>query len=254
MNIIPRIEIQPTSRCTLRCSGCDHGIGYRPDESHEASVFVPLMDRLATFALWRSLTIGGGEPFLMPDLAGFIRAVSRGVPVVLMTNGYWLTRKNWLEFAVPVYRLCSDVIVSRYPPYVDQIGTREWDRRLWILQMNTGIQPRAFHPYDPGQLQFAHHEYHHDAKPITSNCCLRECFQLLASGQLAKCPLGRWLDLIPDATPEFLEASKRSLYYDLQRGGEGFAEWAGSMAVEACHYCGLATNDFTMNKWEAKHA
>jgi hypothetical protein len=247
---IPRVEIQPVDHCTLACAACQHGSPQRDRGTHPASAFLPLMDQLATFARWESLIIGGGEPFLSSDLPGFIRAARRGVPTWVISNGHWLLRPNWMAVGAEVLQACTGLMVSRYPVYVDRLGVPEWNRRLEVLRQQTGRHVGSFHPDDPRQLTFDHHVHHHEPLPIVRECSMRFCYQLLLDGRLGKCPLTRWPDRIPGVTDEFLGAASRSLFYDLARAGEGFAEWAARDAVEACHFCGLATGHVTVKPWE----
>jgi Radical SAM superfamily len=259
---LPRVEIQPANHCTLRCDGCQHGSPQRPRRQYDAGEFLPLLNRLATFCSWESLIIGGGEPFLHRDLCGFLRAVRLGRPVHLLTNGYWLLRPDWLERGLPVFAICAAAVVSRYPVYVDQIGVNEWDRRLEQLHQRTGCKLVTFHPYDPSTLLFDHHAHHDEPRPIARACTMRTCLQLLPDGRLTRCPLGRWYGSIDQGTAAFRAAYERSGFYDLNRGGEGFAEWAGLStrhsplatrhSFEACHFCGLATGDIVLRPWAQK--
>jgi glycosyltransferase involved in cell wall biosynthesis len=251
--VIPRIELQPVSHCTLKCTGCQHGIPHRGRATYQAQDFAPWLDKLEALVEWEYLVIGGGEPFLHPDLAGFIRATARGHPVSIVTNGYYLLGANWHEVAAPVFALCSLVFVSRYPIYVDRIGVAEWDRRLEVLRHDLpGVTIDRFHPENPADLLFCQHGYHHEPRPVAVpyRCCMRHCLQVLASGIVAKCPLGHWYDLIPNRTEEFVAAYGRSGFCDLRiTEGRDFEEWARADAIEACSYCGIGTGDMTFTKW-----
>ncbi len=76
-----------THRCNLRCKMC--GIWRYGDESEELSLDqVRLMaERMGRMGV-AHLTLGGGEPFVRPDLPEVVRAfVSHGIAVRVLTNG-----------------------------------------------------------------------------------------------------------------------------------------------------------------------
>ena len=251
LTLIERVEVHPASRCTLACDHCQHGSHVLPGRMYAAADYVPHLRILAAFASWGTLNIGGGEPFLHPDLAEFIRECRAVQPcaVDLFTNGFWLLRKDWHEFAAPALALCTHVTISRYPVYVDRLGVAEWDRRIGVLRASCGAVFGTFHPHDPRDLQFTRHDHHETPFPVVTACPMRRCIQLLPSGVLTRCPLGYWPTLIPGVTRGFLEAYDRSGVYDLARGGAGFAEWAGPTVFEACTYCGLATGHANPEAW-----
>lgn len=248
---IERVEIHPTGHCTLACDHCQHGSHVLLGRVYQPTDYVPHLQRLARFARWSTLNVGGGEPFLHPTLAAFVAECHAVQPceVDLFTNGYWLMRRDWFAIAAPVLSLCTRVTVSRYPVYVDRIGVTEWDRRLDAIRDRLGVQVGTFHPTDPRELTFTRHDHHDSPRPIETVCPMRRCVQLLSTGVLARCPLGYWPDQIPSATGAFLAAYGRSGFYPIDRDGDGFAEWAVPDVFEACHFCGLATGHTTAEPW-----
>lgn len=243
------IEIQPVSHCTLACASCHAGSPQREEQAYSADEYGTCLDMLARFATWGGVSIAGGEPFLHSDLAAFIVSIRREHPVDILTNGFWMLRKDWMEFARPILSLCRTMVLSRYPPYVNKLGIPEWNRRIEAIRSVIGINVVQWHPENPTDLVFTRNTYHEDPLPTLNRCPMQTCYQLIPGGQLARCPLGRWHHLIPNRTEAFVAAYDRSGFYDLARDGEGFAEWARPESFEACHYCGLATGAMTAEAW-----
>lgn len=247
MTTVDRVEIHATDRCTLACHGCNHGVPSIGTAIYQASDYRPWLEKLATFATWHRTIVSGGEPFLHRDLAGFVRQLKGGLPrVEVLTNGWWLCRKDWQAIGEPVFREAASVMVSRYPEYLARVGTKEWDRRLDVLRKATGAAVWSFH--DSGGVgTFTQHVFHATPFEAHGGCNLRECLQLKADGTLARCTMGQFVHAGPTMTAAFREAYGRSGVYDLRRDGEGFAEWVTPPAFEACRYCGLGTG----HQWEA---
>ncbi len=82
------VQVEPTSRCNLRCVGCpiSRGLG-RPHDSLDMATFTSLVDDLTGYCL-AMLFWDWGEPFLNTDAYGMIRyAVDAGIKVISSTNG-----------------------------------------------------------------------------------------------------------------------------------------------------------------------
>jgi hypothetical protein len=249
---IRQVEIHRTSGCTLKCNLCQHGSHVLPRVNYVDEDYVPHLLAMREFAAWDSLIIGGGEPFTNPETENIVRECSavHACEVVLLTNGFWMLRPDWLEFVRPVLRMCQHVVVSRYPVYVSKIGVEEWDRRLVKLHEETGVLVDAFHPHDHDDLRYSGHVHHDVPQPFVGQCALAPCLQLSPFGVLLRCPLGYWRDLIPGVTQSFLRAFDRSGTYALIRRGEGFEAWHNTAQFEACSYCGLATGHSVVEKWK----
>lgn len=224
-----------------------------------AEVYRPLLDRLWSFCDFGFVFVGGGEPFLDPDLPGFLRGIQAGAPwgdrkPHVITNGFWLLRGDWRDRASAVLPEVGTLIVSRYPAYVNRCGVAEWDGRLAALAADhPGLAITSFHSGDPTALRFTQNGFHREPKPLAQPppCAARFCFQLLPDATVSKCPLGRALDVIPDATPEFVAEYKRSSLYPLDRGGEGFAAFVEPDAHPACALCGIGTGDLWTVPWSS---
>ncbi len=249
------IQIHAVDHCTLACDFCGAGVPFLPRRAYRVEDYLPWLELLASFAVWETTAYAGGEPFLHPDLAGLIRDTHQGHCVHIVTNGFWLLRKDWEEVGCNALGICTVLFVSRCPVYVDRLGVEEWDRRLAIIRARTGVPVHSFHPDDPRDLTFAYHKFHRTPHPIylPPECKARSCFDLLPDGRIGKCPYARALGKMPEMTLEFSAAGHRSLFYDLRsRRGEGWAEWAATDYVDACHYCGLATGHLWSESWKRR--
>ena len=83
------LQVEPTSRCNLRCTVCPVGTGLgRPEGDMDLSMFRRIMDELGDYLLV-ILFWDWGEPFLNPDAYEMIRiARGAGIKVVCSTNGH----------------------------------------------------------------------------------------------------------------------------------------------------------------------
>ena len=80
-----------TKTCNLKCVHCyarSEAIKYQNELTHEEGL--ALIDQLAEFKV-PVILFSGGEPLLHPDIVRIVRAAkSRGVTVILLTNGILL--------------------------------------------------------------------------------------------------------------------------------------------------------------------
>ena len=84
------MQVEPTSRCNLRCPMCMRDKIDVPAGDMQFDQFKSLVDSLP--GLVRIHLQGNGEPFLHPELTGFIRyAKSKGIQVSTISNGTLLS-------------------------------------------------------------------------------------------------------------------------------------------------------------------
>lgn len=85
-----------TTRCNRRCSYCFYETGYQDRAAPEA--VLPLEDRLLSALKTAGvdrLILTGGEPLILPDIAGVVeRTVAKGFSPLLLTNGEALTDES----------------------------------------------------------------------------------------------------------------------------------------------------------------
>jgi MoaA/NifB/PqqE/SkfB family radical SAM enzyme len=79
-----------TERCTARCVHCDIWKNSGPEERPTAGQWSTVLGDLARWLGPVPVTFTGGEALLNPDTPGLVgRAVSLGLSVELLSNGYW---------------------------------------------------------------------------------------------------------------------------------------------------------------------
>lgn len=83
------LQVEPTSRCNLRCKLCPVGTGLgRPVGDMDLPMFRRIIDELGEYLLL-IMFWDWGEPFLNPDAYEMIRIARRaGIKVVCSTNGH----------------------------------------------------------------------------------------------------------------------------------------------------------------------
>ncbi len=83
------LQVEPTSRCNLRCTVCPVGSGLgRPAGDMDLPMFRQILDELGK-ALLMIMFWDWGEPFLNPNAYEMIRAARQaGIKVVCSTNGH----------------------------------------------------------------------------------------------------------------------------------------------------------------------
>jgi MoaA/NifB/PqqE/SkfB family radical SAM enzyme len=83
------LQVEPTSRCNLRCRICPVGTGlHRPSGNMGLEMFQNILDQIGKYLLVLMFW-DWGEPFLNPDAYAMIQYARRaGVRVVCSTNGH----------------------------------------------------------------------------------------------------------------------------------------------------------------------
>ena len=92
--------VEPTTQCQLKCPSCYRGTDkpyYKP-EHRNIDELKSDVSRLVKERNIQTLSIGGGEPLLYPDLDELVRyARTRNLNVIVYTNGILLDRKRLTE-------------------------------------------------------------------------------------------------------------------------------------------------------------
>lgn len=239
------IEIHAVDHCNNTCAWCNNHAPHAPRRHHQASAFLPWLDLLEARhnVTFQWLSVMGGEPFLHPDLAGFMAALRpSGKRLLLTTNGYWLAQD--LEKHAEVFRHTDKMFVTHYPNIVGKLGGPEAvHRRLDLL--------RNMHPHltVESREHFAFYRFGFtDAEtPVQAYCHAAECTALLPDGRLARCGVGGYAGFHPQVTPQFLNAGH--MFFDLKEPAEEFLLWRKRYPLDACSYCTHHQGLFA--KWRA---
>lgn len=137
-----------THRCTQRCRMCVVWKSARP----EAELAVPQVEQLAG-ELHRSgvrhVALGGGEPFVRPDLAGLVAAfTSRGISVRLLTNGVGIPVER-IDAVVAAGLDHVSISLDSLDPAVERViysGRDVWDSIVASMRLFRARLPRRAQP------------------------------------------------------------------------------------------------------------
>lgn len=77
-NLIPNLDVPLTTYCSMSCEYCSHCIPYaKPPKHGDAADIARTLDRLLSVSYVACIGIMGGEPFVYPQIAEFIRHYKR---------------------------------------------------------------------------------------------------------------------------------------------------------------------------------
>lgn len=239
--ILPRLEIHALDHCTQRCRYCSHGADAAAKRSYDAIEYVPWLERMAAAGVMvDELCAIGGEPFLHPDLAGFLGAARPFAQrLSSMTNLFWLRGPSDLQRHAAILDRLDLLVVTYYRTYggIEQQGPlvdvirRRWPR-LDVVSFTAATVET-----------FAKIEFHAEPRAADKRgCCFRGCTQLYADGTLARCCVSR--------RPGFPWHAPRARY-DLRRlDCDTLAAWLAEDPLPACAFCSLATEGVQFVAWE----
>src|SRR5262245_4635778 len=84
----PRIGLELTNHCNLRCGYCTNPTSLRPGGFMAERTFRRLLDELALGGIHAVGICGNGEPTLHPRFADYVRRLSRAAPHVTLTSNW----------------------------------------------------------------------------------------------------------------------------------------------------------------------
>lgn len=254
---LPRMSIEITTRCNLRCKSCAVGIPTQKEAIHlelaEVQTYLKKAFEIVDYV--DSLEFTGGEPFLHRDLPEMVRSYmayrERFGRFLIVTNGT-IPLESSLLSVFKEYRECGIIHVSDYGLYPERL------HHLVDLLEKNGISYRVDqywgdNPYqggwvDPGEVA-AHGRTEEQLAETFSSCGLVRnggCWRI-HKGQLHLCERScRCVDegyLFPDEFIDLLDDSvsteeKREKLYALQNK---------MPYLRACDYCNgsMGTKDLT---------
>lgn len=118
-----QVQLVVTRRCNLTCGYCNEYDGHSPPVPYETLCrYVDKLDELGCVVL----TLTGGEPFLHPRLDEVCaHAVSRGMVVTSITNGYAINR-TWIERMNEAGLTLLQVSIDNLEP--NDMSQKSWSR------------------------------------------------------------------------------------------------------------------------------
>lgn len=121
-NVLSYLEIQITDSCNLNCKGCSHLAGlFCADQHIPLEHFRRDLERMRIlFPVIEKIRLLGGEPFLIPNMEDYCKAVRSVYPdadIRIVTNGLLCLKRSKELYAV-LHELHIGIDVSMYPPTV----------------------------------------------------------------------------------------------------------------------------------------
>lgn len=236
---VDKVDVCITTKCNMRCDGCDHLIPYYEHPAHLDKDTVIASIRKLDEAADRiyHLNILGGEPFLHPDLKYILEAVptEKCDIVQIVTNATIIPKDP--ELLDVMRRKKVVVLMSEY-------SRSEKTRRALIgMLTQEGV---ACHVYCPKWTDFgAPQDYHHDRRALKRQyyACKESCHNL-RDGKLYACfrsSHGSALGLVPCEEGEYVDL----LHNTREQNREQLRRliWRHE-PLAACRYClrGTAEN------------
>jgi hypothetical protein len=225
--VIPFVELYATMQCTRSCEWCLIGAVKERVGEMTAEPYLPWLGRMAELGIGYSfISVLGGEPFLHPDLEGFVRKLRAYKPVKITTNGFWM--RDGVEKWAGVLELVDILTVSHYP---DDPGVPARVEELRRRHPRITYELKNVERFQTWRLLPEAEE--------PSGCCRAhewKCIWLGPDGRLAKC----WAALHtakPEAAAGFKDACADGMFYDLSGDGEGFEAWRDRYPLPACRWC-----------------
>lgn len=231
--IVPRIEINLTDACNLKCKGCSHFSSlYKEDSIYPISEYKKDLLCLREIGEILKLRLLGGEPFLLKNLDEYI-VITRGIfpetDIEIVTNGLLIPKvQEKILFAIKENDV--NVTISPYQP------TLKSEKKITANLNRFGI---TWHLEKEEVIEFARGltlQDIHNPKISSQNCLSAAC-TFLRNGKLYKCPME---GLINDFYDYYGIKKKYEggiyIYQDKEVVYERLVEYAFK-PIEMCKYC-----------------
>lgn len=233
---IPVLDIHAVDHCNYHCVGCNHASPRIPYMVHDASAYIPLMEKLAEFTHIDCICIVGGEPTLHPNLANFLAALPwqcLADHMRLYTNGHWLLEKPYSDTIIAALSQVPELCISLHPELVCKLTPTQMiaaliEIRQLVPTLHINLAPT---------MTFKLPAFSHVSEPRT-DCGAKVCLQLEPTGYLSRCPLIRFAAHFVNVTAEFLQAAAQAdtQFYIPAGIPEDFSAWYDALPG-ACSYC-----------------
>lgn len=151
-------QIEPTSRCNLKCKMCQHSFDQMQKEDMTLSQFMHILDQMPFLV---NLTLQGlGEPLLNKEIFGMIKeAKKRNIRVGLSTNATLITKEiaqkiidsglDWMyisldslnkEIYEDIRRGANfDLVINNIKNFFELKGNKRPDTNFWTLIMKENL-------------------------------------------------------------------------------------------------------------------
>ncbi len=243
---LPFVEVHVTDHCNHTCRWCHNYSPHAPRRNFQPGEYFEGLDILVKNDVTiNSISLMGGEPFLHNDLVGFADTMLTryGRPLVLTTNGFWLSEDN-IHIFKDLWPRIFFLKISRYPSIEARLGGE--DNILRLLELIRTYNPEMYLEW-PDKFQFNELKFFARPRPVEVKCGNIGCLALVnrADGPcLGHCGAGAYAHLAPKdlLTPGFL-ASEHMFYPLRQFETAAFQEWHTRYPLDACAYCNFSQQD-----------
>jgi len=234
---VKRINLLAVEHCTNRCRQCSTSSPFAAKRTYAAAAFVPWLDLMMREGIkFGHISITGGEPFLHPDLPGFIDDLQARYPkkqTGLTTNFFWANEEK-IRYYAPKLKSLSKMLISKYPNTVAKMGGEQ--RFGSLVELLRTLCPQIEITIADGS-HLIEWQLHPDERSPKAHCCTSDCYVLRADGKISHCAVGVGLEHRPEFR-QIAQESKDALY-DLGRGTSGFLSWVNKYPFDLCFHCTL---------------
>ncbi len=241
--LLPFVEVHVVDRCNHTCRWCHNYSPDSPKREYKAEEYFEGLDLLrANKVDVNSISLMGGEPFLHNDLIGFAdQMLTRYArPLVVTSNGFWLTPDNIISHKDLWTRLWM-LKISRYPSIETRLGGENNIQAL--LELIRSYNPEL-HVMWPDKFIFNELKFFQAPHEPQIYCGNSECLALvnLPDGPaLGHCGAGAYAHLAPQGLlPEGFLRSKHMFYHLRDFNLDSFRMWHKRYPLDACAYCNFA--------------
>lgn len=241
-NVLQRVSIIITDRCTLNCRDCGMLIPYKkPGKDADVDVIIAAVKKLFSLVDGiRWVQIFGGEPFLHPKLTEFTKKVAeidKALSVALITNATLPPRQEqYNELASYISYFTYSDYGANLSRYCDEINDACEKSGMVFVKSNYNVDGLSWVTYGPISKKNYTVE---EKKAIFTNCMKAECnFRISPDGVFYFCErqLLPSIKKIEDNEKEMINLEdSQMLDADLK---EQWKYLRNLPYLTACDYCG----------------
>ena len=244
--LLPFVEVHVVDHCNHTCRWCHNYSPNSPKREYAPEDYFEGLDLLrANKVNLNSISLMGGEPFLHSDLIAFADEILTRYrrPLVLTSNGFWLSPDNIIAYKDLWPRLWM-LKISRYPSIEGRLGGEE--NILPLLELIRHYNPKL-HIEWPNKFIFNELKFFEEPRETQVYCGNSECLALINLPEgpaLGRCGAGAYTYLAPQGLfPEGFLQSKHMLYRLRDFNMNSFKLWHKRYPLDACEYCNFAQPD-----------
>ncbi|MDL2207205.1 radical SAM protein [Desulfovibrio sp. OttesenSCG-928-M16] len=236
------LQIHAVDHCNNNCKDCNHYSLYAPQKEYSAEDYFSALDILYERCWYpRYLVIIGGEPFLHPDLSGFVEKISNRYPFAslsITSNGFWISEEN-LKRCERIFQRLSRFIITVYPNMHKRINEAIpiCDIKPLVCSMYPHLEVKVRDLVKRNKFYQANFDSKLDEGEYPQ-CGETRCSSLLPNGNLSRC-----------STIAYATASNKKfrflldypdVFFNVFTWPEDFVQWLNRIPFDACARCPFA--------------